>query len=181
MDFVIPVVVLLVIGFALIAVLASLPKGQQNEFIAKSLMTERERKAIVVIERLHPHVRVHTQVAMGALMKVDPRADQRKQQGLRNQYNQKIVDFVLEDRSNGKVIALVELDDRTHNVAKDRARDAITSAAGYETIRIPAKTKLNEENLAPFFAETSAPCETFVSPGTTNLGGSTRNFGTKAA
>ena len=181
MDLVSPVVVLLVIGFALIALIASLPTGQKNEFIAKSLMTERERKAIVVIERLHPHARVHAQVAMGALMEVDSRVDKRKQQGLRNRYNRKIVDFILEDRSNGKVIALVELDDRTHNVAKDKARDAITSSAGYETIRIPAKTKLNEENLAPFFTKTSAPCGTYVSAGTTNFGGSTRNFGTKAA
>lgn len=56
----------------------------------------------------------------------------------RNRFDRKIVDFVLEDRSSGDVLALVELDDRTHSVARDRKRDEITRAAGYATIRIPA-------------------------------------------
>lgn len=56
----------------------------------------------------------------------------------RNSYSQKIVDYVLEDRATGTVIALIELDDRSHNSSKDGRRDALTQAAGYRTVRLPA-------------------------------------------
>ena len=34
-----------------------------------------------------------------------------------------------------KVITLIELDDRTHDAAKDQRRDSITGAAGFPTLR----------------------------------------------
>jgi very-short-patch-repair endonuclease len=57
---------------------------------------------------------------------------------VRNRFGRKIIDFVLEDRASGDVLALIELDDRTHNAAKDRSRDEITKAAGYRTVRFAA-------------------------------------------
>ena len=56
----------------------------------------------------------------------------------RGRFSQKMIDYLLEDRTSGRIIALVELDDRTHNAARDAKRDAITRAAGYLTIRLPA-------------------------------------------
>ena len=54
-----------------------------------------------------------------------------------NTFSQKIVDFVIEDRASGAILALVELDDRSHNAFRDRLRDAMTASAGYRTIRLP--------------------------------------------
>jgi very-short-patch-repair endonuclease len=105
-------------------------------------MTKREREAIVLIERSLPNCRVHAQVAMGALVKAKTGLSKAQHAAVRNRFNQKIVDFVLEDRSTGNVVALVELDDRTHDAAKDSRRDALTLAAGYRTVRIPAGTPL---------------------------------------
>ncbi|PNB46461.1 hypothetical protein C1X73_34580, partial [Pseudomonas sp. FW305-130] len=59
----------------------------------------------------------------------------------RNAFSQKIVDFVIFDQTTGKIVALVEHDDRTHDAQKDRKRDAMTAHAGYQTIRIPASAR----------------------------------------
>ena len=178
MDFIIPGIALLVIAFALLAVIAALTSRTKADFLAKDLMTKRERKAIDVIERLHPNARVHAQVAMGAILKVHGGADKKKRHSLRNKFSQKIVDFVLEERETGQILALIELDDRTHNTEKDRVRDAMTASAGYETIRIPPKTKLDETTLLPFFERTS-------NHATRNLPAmgspSRRRFGSRAA
>ncbi len=49
-----------------------------------------------------------------------------------------VCDFLLEDRASGAIIAIVELDDRTHNARQDAERDRMTARAGYTTIRLPA-------------------------------------------
>lgn len=36
----------------------------------------------------------------------------------------------------GAIFALIEIDDYSHNAARDRARDAMTGDAGYCTVRI---------------------------------------------
>ena len=53
-------------------------------------------------------------------------------------YSQKIVDYVLQDRRSGEIVALVELDDFTHRHRRDHARDVLTDIAGYRTIRLSA-------------------------------------------
>ena len=58
----------------------------------------------------------------------------------RMQFAMKIVDYVV-CRPDMSVVAIIELDDRTHDPAKDRKRDAITRAAGYTTIRHHSRHK----------------------------------------
>jgi very-short-patch-repair endonuclease len=78
---------------------------------------------------------------MGALLRA-PRRDGRKASAAdRNSFSQKIVDFVVQDRLSGSVVALVEVDDSSHVARRDRERDAMTQRAGYTTIRIPARAK----------------------------------------
>jgi very-short-patch-repair endonuclease len=60
-------------------------------------------------------------------------------------------------RDNAEVIALVELDDRTHRASKDAARDAMTAAAGYQTIRIPSKPQPTAEIVSAAVAAITAP------------------------
>ncbi|MBY0375296.1 MAG: hypothetical protein K2Q23_14970, partial [Bryobacteraceae bacterium] len=50
-------------------------------------------------------------------------------------------DFVVQDRSSGSVVALIEVDESSHVARRDQDRDAMTQRAGYTTIRIPARAK----------------------------------------
>lgn len=101
-------------------------------------MTARELAIMSSLEVLLPGCRFHAQVAMGALMRVERCPGRRASPTDRNVFSQKIVDFVIEDRATGRVVALVEADDASHREDRSRARDAMTSAAGYRTIRLPA-------------------------------------------
>jgi very-short-patch-repair endonuclease len=65
----------------------------------------------------------------------------------RNSFSQKVVDFVMEDRASGAILALVELDDRSHDSIRNRVRDAMTASAGYRTIRLSAG-QLNHADIA---------------------------------
>lgn len=121
--------------------------------IQKRLMTEREREAILALEALFPECRIHSQVAMAAILTTKKGLEKTERSGLRNRFDRKIIDFVIEHRVNGEILAIVELDDKSHNAAKDAERDKITAAAGYRTIRIPPRTSLEIAALAPLFAE----------------------------
>jgi very-short-patch-repair endonuclease len=117
--------------------------GRTLPVMARRLMTAREREVITLIEEAVPYCRVHSQVAMGALIEATKGLSRKDHVSVRNRFDRKVVDFVLEDRASGDVLALIELDDRTHNAAKDRSRDEITEAAGYRTVRFVAGKRLD--------------------------------------
>ncbi len=101
----------------------------------KLLMTDREVKFWRLLRHAAASHHVAPQVAMGALITHTPWSGIRSLYAVRSRFDRKIVDFVLVDDA-GKVRLLVELDDRTHDVAKDAARDAMTARAGYRTLRV---------------------------------------------
>lgn len=107
----------------------------------RPFLTPRELAMLSAIERVLPAHRIHAQVAMGALLRTPRGIGRRTTPADRNAFSQKIVDFVVQDREGGAIVALIEVDDHTHNPARDRARDAMTARAGYRTIRIPGKAK----------------------------------------
>ena len=149
-SLILPLIVLAVIVL-LVAAFASTKR--QVPLIAKPLMTKRERECIVLLESMFPNHRIHAQVAMNALVRTKAGLDKKQNVSWRNKFDRKVVDFVMEERGSGDISALVELDDRTHNLEKDRKRDLMTQAAGYRTVRIPPRTKLTEQALRPIFAE----------------------------
>lgn len=106
--------------------------------VAKPFMTQREQAMLAALEHVLPMYRIHAQVAMGALLKVPSVPGRRVTPADWNPFARKIVDFVVEDPTTGRVVALVEVDDGSHDVQKDRERDAMTQRAGYLTLRIPA-------------------------------------------
>jgi len=109
--------------------------------VAKPFMTAREQAMFEALEYVLPMYRVHAQVAMGALLMAPRKLGGRFNPADRNAFSQKIIDFVVVNPANGKVVALVELDDSSHNAARDRVRDAMTARAGYRTIRIPGSAR----------------------------------------
>jgi very-short-patch-repair endonuclease len=98
------------------------------------------------LEAALPQHRVMAQVAMGALLEA-AETDRKRAHGTRNRFAQKIVDFVVVSRDTAEVLALVELDDRTHRAARDAKRDAMTASAGYSTIRILSRPRPSPESV----------------------------------
>lgn len=135
--FILAVLALLLVVFATFVRRA--PRGEERiRLIPKRLMTAAERELLEHLEGAVPGCRVHAQVAMGTLIQPEQGLGRSDRAHWRNRFSQKIIDFVLEDRSNGDVVALIELDDRTHAAARDQARDRLTTACGYLTVRIPS-------------------------------------------
>lgn len=116
--------------------------GQDAAFKAKTLLTANELEFLARLEFAAPELRFCPQVAMGALLEpAVPRKDAKAYYRSRGMFAQKIVDFVAQRRDTGAVVAVIELDDRTHSVEKDEKRDAMLAQAGYKIIRWHSKNK----------------------------------------
>ena len=134
MDKNIAIVIALLGVFMILKVLTGADAGIGGRRpLAKRFMTPRELAMLDIRERCLPKYRFHAQVAMGALLKAPPRLIGKSHPADRNAFSQKIIDFVAQDRV---IVARIEVDDASHNAQRDSRRDAMTSHAGYRTIRI---------------------------------------------
>jgi hypothetical protein len=135
----------LMVGAVAFAVLRAKNTGQGDgeiRFKSRRLLTANELEFLVRLEAAMPELRFCPQVAMGALL--DPTArqsDRRAYFRQRGMFSQKIVDFVAQRRDDGSIVAIIELDDRTHDSAKDARRDAMLASAGYKVVRWRSTTK----------------------------------------
>lgn len=113
----------------------------------KALLTPNEQEFMGRLQRALPEYHIMAQVSMGALMDVDPRSSETPERD-RYQFANKIVDFVVCTKKK-EVLALVELDDRTHDTKKeaDAQRDALTGCAGYTTLRWDSRKKPSVEEI----------------------------------
>jgi hypothetical protein len=123
--------------------LASKRKPVAGKVKGRAFLTANELEFLNRLEAAVPEVRFHSQVAMGALLepafakKVDPRA----YMSIRGSFSQKVVDFVAQDRGSGAVLAVIELDDRTHHATKDNKRDEMLREGGYKVVRWQSTAK----------------------------------------
>ena len=114
----------------------------KDRFKAKALLTPNELEFLARLEGAVPELRICPQVAMGSILDPDvPRSDGKNFMRLRGMFAQKIIDFVAQDRKTGAIVAIIELDDRTHNSDKDAKRDAMLASAGYKIVRWQSKAK----------------------------------------
>lgn len=114
----------------------------------KRLMTQHETVMYHKLVRAlsgTPYI-VCPQVSMAAIMDVRSGIENRRRLGLRNRFDRKIVDFVIAD-ADGHARLLVELDDSSHVLSRDRDRDEITRDAGYTTLRYRKAGKLDPRDL----------------------------------
>ncbi|PHV20933.1 hypothetical protein CSQ92_16230 [Janthinobacterium sp. BJB446] len=95
----------------------------------KPVMTAREQQMYHLLQVALPECTVLAQVAFSALVTAKGWAN-------RNRFDRKVADFVLCSRQLN-VIAVIELDDSSHNgrERQDRERDAMLRLAGYVTLR----------------------------------------------
>jgi len=107
-----------------------------GKFMQKQLLTSNELEFLARLETAAPELRFLAQVSMGAL--IEPavsRKDAKAYYRLRGMFSQKIVDFAAQDKEDGSIIAIIELDDRTHHPDRDQKRDTMLASAGYRIIR----------------------------------------------
>jgi hypothetical protein len=106
---------------------------------AKTLLSERERSLYQSLLNLYPDHKLFVQVALSQLIDVDRNHPERE--SIRARYKQLVADFVL-CRSDLSVVAVIELDDRSHEAPKRRDADArknkVLANAGIRLVRIPA-------------------------------------------
>jgi very-short-patch-repair endonuclease len=91
-----------------------------------------------------------------ALLADDGKLTAKARWSVRARFDRKIADYVICDRQTLQVVAIVELDDRMHDAHADRQRDAITKAAGYQTIRFQSRQKPTEAKIAALFQHAQA-------------------------
>ncbi|VWX51096.1 DUF2726 domain-containing protein [Novosphingobium sp. 9U] len=103
------------------------------------LMTPAERKTIGYIEQILPWARIHAQVSMGAILAPRKGLNRSQAATVRNRFSSKRIDYVVEHRRSGRIVMLIELDDRTHRPDQDARRDKMTASAGFATLRLPAE------------------------------------------
>jgi very-short-patch-repair endonuclease len=146
---------ILIVAVVALAALAARAKSKPR-YVRKPFLTANEARVLTLLEQALPQHRVTAQVAMGALLKAGD-TERRQAHATRNRFSQKIVDFAVVTRDTAEVLALIELDDRTHSSAKDAKRDAMTAAAGYRTIRLPSRPSPTAESVRAAMAELLAP------------------------
>lgn len=123
---------------------------------ARPLLTDNE---IEFHERLCaavPEFQVLAQVSMGALIEPDVAGGDGNWLSIRARFAQKVVDYVVID-DDRQVLALVELDDSTHDRRRDAERDAITALAGYTTLRYESRDKPDVDLLRADLLANCAP------------------------
>lgn len=134
-------------GFIFIAKLKASDDGKAEgdaaNYKAKPLLSANELEFLSRLESAVPELRFCPQVAMGALLDpaVSKKENPSRHASLRGTFAQKMIDFVAMDRKTGAIVAIIELDDRTHNEEKDAKRDAMLKSAGYKTVRWHSKNK----------------------------------------
>ena len=119
----------LILFFAMLAMHGNAKSRAPLQLHRKPVMTAREQQMYHLLQTALPECTVLAQVALSALVTAQGRAN-------RNRFDRKVADFVLCSQQLN-VIAVIELDDRSHagRERQDRERDVMLRLAGYVTLR----------------------------------------------
>lgn len=129
------------------------PKLANGALQARNLLTRHEKAFYASLMEALPQHHIFPQVSLDVLIEPKAGLTNRQRIALRNRYAQKRPDFVVCEKETFSVIAIVELDDRTHNKKKDQERDAMISSVGYRVERFTDKDKPWIKAITERFAE----------------------------
>ena len=121
-------------------------------YLRKSLFTPAERSFFGVLEALAmPEVTVVSKVRLADIFGVAKGLGRGARQGALNRISIKHVDFLLLQKSDGKPILGIELDDASHDedgrVARDLFVNEVFASADLPILHIPVKTAYNPSRL----------------------------------
>jgi hypothetical protein len=138
--------VLAIFGAIIVFLMMKSDSGSSNEpvlsgksYKSKPIMTNNEIEFFNRLVQALPDYYVFLQVSLGALLEGNAQ-DYKEKNRIRLTFAQKIADYVIYTK-NMKPVAIIELDDKTHNQEKDEKRDAMLVQAGYKIIRFNSKKK----------------------------------------
>lgn len=123
-----------------------------SEIVQKCILTDNEIEFFYRLQRALPSYYIFPQVSLGAILDATYETGR---QSTRNSFAQKIADYVV-CNSLMQVMAIIELDDKTHNVQKDVKRDSMLNSAGYRVIRFQSTQKPTELQIAAYFDVTNS-------------------------
>lgn len=117
---------------------------------ARRLITPNELEFLRRLRRALPEFEVLPQVSMGALLDADLPAGHPRIWTIRRMFSMKMVDFVICEPTSLQVVAVVELDDQSHDekYEKDAHRDLLLASAGIATLRWESRAKPTEAAIA---------------------------------
>lgn len=104
----------------------------------RRVMTDNEIEFFHRIKQALPEHYIFPQVAMSAI--IEPSVKGKEFAAANNRINRKVIDFCIYD-IDLNLVCIIELDDKTHQRAKDVARDKLTLSAGIATIRWMSQNK----------------------------------------
>src|SRR5882762_3122585 len=132
---------------------------------ARNLLSPREQSLYQRLLSLYPKHQVFVQVALSQLIDVD--RNHPESESIRARYKQLVADFVL-CRADLSVVAVIELDDRSHERRDRQDADARKTKAlvdaGLRLVRIPAGALPSEEELREIIDGDRPPGEHSASP-----------------
>ncbi len=145
------IILVLILAVAFIIFTKLLGAGIAKDlYKSKPLMTENEKEFFNRLVLALPNHYVFPQVAFGALLQPNVKGNNKKYYSVRGTFAQKIADYVVCDQSMS-IIAIIELDDKTHSNDKDAKRDAMLEQAGYKIIRWNSKKKPTVQEITEIF------------------------------
>ena len=133
------VLVVLAAIFVVVQLKGAKGTGRTGAYRRRKLMTDNEEEFFGRLVVALPDHYVFTQIAMSALLETAS-SDSKKAHGDRLRIAQQRVDYVVCTKSC-EIVAVVELDDRTHSQAKDQLRDSRLEQAGIRTVRFQSRNK----------------------------------------
>jgi hypothetical protein len=146
-----PLLALLVVVLIVGAKLRSLGTPKYR---ARVLLTANELEFFQRLRRALPDEYIFPQVALSAL--IGPTSHGKRNLQDFRKISQKRVDFAIYT-SSLELLALIELDDRTHDRAKDAKRDAFVASAGIRTLRFESRNKPNHAEIRAAVFPSTAP------------------------
>lgn len=138
---------LLIAAFIVLTVLVAAMKAAEGRarYKAREIMTPNEIEFFRRLNAALPDYWIFTQVAMSALIQPDMGQGKAYMSAF-GKIAQKRVDYAIYD-DYMNLVAVVELDDRTHNKRNDAIRDAYMASAGIRTIRFESRRKPDTETI----------------------------------
>jgi len=118
----------------------------------RSILSPHEQRFFSCLVEALPQYHVFPQVSLDALLKPATGLSDSAFCSLRNSFSQKHPDFVICQKGSLDVVAIVELDDNSHNAEKDAARDEMLKQVKYPVLRFTDKDKPWPEAIAKRFS-----------------------------
>lgn len=135
----------LVVGLGFALAQAGKNAGRAGAYRRRKLMTDNELEFFGTLIKALPEHYVFPQVAMSALLESSS-SDKKVAHSDRLRIAQQRIDYLVCD-AKCEVVAVIELDDRTHMKSKDEMRDARLAQGGVKVVRFQSRSKPTSETI----------------------------------